>query len=61
MHFAQDCHPLAGAERKLRRGNEETQMFAQVAQGKSNPGDAVRDFTREAQVIYRKWQGQGLV
>jgi len=37
------------------------QMFAEVAQGKSNPGDAVRDFAREAQNIYRKWQRQGLV
>ncbi|HEY7380119.1 MAG TPA: ABC transporter substrate-binding protein [Gaiella sp.] len=37
------------------------QMFAQVAQGKASPGDAVRDFTQEAQRIYRKWQGQGLV
>jgi multiple sugar transport system substrate-binding protein len=37
------------------------QMFAEVAQGKSSPGDAVRDFAREAQTIYRKWQRQGLV
>ncbi|MDQ3382000.1 MAG: extracellular solute-binding protein [Actinomycetota bacterium] len=37
------------------------QMFAEVAQGKASPADAVRDFTREAQSIYRKWQAQGLV
>ena len=37
------------------------QMFAEVAQGKADPADAVRDFTREAQAIYRKWQAQGLV
>ena len=37
------------------------QMFAQVAQDKVKAADAVRDFTREAQGIYRKWQGQGLV
>ncbi len=37
------------------------QMFAEVAQGKASPADAVRDFTREAQGIYRKWQAQGLV
>jgi multiple sugar transport system substrate-binding protein len=37
------------------------QMFAQVAQGKSNPGDAVRDFDRRARAIYRKWRARGLV
>jgi len=37
------------------------QMFAEVAQGKASPADAVRDFTKEAQSIYRKWQAQGLV
>jgi len=37
------------------------QMFAQVAQGKSTPADAVRDFDREAKKIYRKWRNAGLV
>ena len=37
------------------------EMFARVAQGKSTPADAVRDFNQEAQKIYRKWKAQGLV
>lgn len=37
------------------------QMFAEVAQGKSSPAEAVRDFDRVARNIYRKWQRQGLV
>jgi multiple sugar transport system substrate-binding protein len=37
------------------------QMFAEVAQGKSSPADAVRAFDRKAQTIWRKWRGQGLV
>jgi multiple sugar transport system substrate-binding protein len=37
------------------------QMFAQVAQGKQRPADAVRDFDREFKRLYRKWRGQGLV
>jgi multiple sugar transport system substrate-binding protein len=37
------------------------QMFAEVAQGKSSPADAVRTFDRKAQAIWRKWRGQGLV
>jgi multiple sugar transport system substrate-binding protein len=37
------------------------QMFAEVAQGKSSPADAVRTFDRKAKAIYRKWQRQGLV
>jgi multiple sugar transport system substrate-binding protein len=37
------------------------QMFAEVAQGKSTPAEAVTSFARKAQSIYRKWQNQGLV
>jgi multiple sugar transport system substrate-binding protein len=37
------------------------QMFAEVAQGKSTPADAVSSFARKAQGIYRKWKNQGLV
>jgi multiple sugar transport system substrate-binding protein len=37
------------------------QMFAEVAQGKSTPSEAVADFARKAQGIYRKWRNQGLV
>jgi multiple sugar transport system substrate-binding protein len=37
------------------------QMFAEVAQGKSTPAEAVSDFARKAQGIYRKWRNQGLV
>jgi multiple sugar transport system substrate-binding protein len=37
------------------------QMFAEVAQGKSTPAEAVSAFARKAQGIYRKWRSQGLV
>ena len=37
------------------------QMFAEVAQGKSTPAEAVQAFSRKAQGIYRKWKNQGLV
>jgi multiple sugar transport system substrate-binding protein len=37
------------------------QMFAQVAQGKLSPADAVTAFDRRAKQIYRKWKNQGLV
>jgi multiple sugar transport system substrate-binding protein len=37
------------------------QMFAEVAQGKSTPAEAVTSFARKAQSIYRKWKNQGLV
>jgi len=37
------------------------QMFAQVAQGKLSPEDAVRSFDREFKRIHRKWRNQGLV
>ena len=37
------------------------QMFAEVAQGKSSPAEAVTAFSRKAQDIYRKWRNQGLV
>jgi len=37
------------------------QMFAEVAQGKSTPADAVSAFSRKANDIYRKWRSQGLV
>jgi hypothetical protein len=37
------------------------QMFAEVAQGKASPADAVSGFTRKANAIYRKWRNQGLV
>jgi multiple sugar transport system substrate-binding protein len=37
------------------------QMFAQVAQGKATPAEAISAFTTKAQSIYRKWRNQGLV
>ena len=37
------------------------QMFAEVAQGKSTPAEAVSAFSRKANDIYRKWRSQGLV
>jgi multiple sugar transport system substrate-binding protein len=37
------------------------QMFAEVAQGKSSPSEAVSAFARKAQGIHRKWRNQGLV
>jgi len=37
------------------------QMFAEVAQGKSTPAEAVSSFAKKAQSIYRKWKNQGLV
>ena len=37
------------------------QMFAEVAQGKSSPAEAVSAFASKAQGIYRKWKNQGLV
>ena len=37
------------------------QMFAEVAQGKSTPAEAVSAFSSKAQGIYRKWRNQGLV
>jgi len=37
------------------------QMFAQVAQGKATPEEAVSAFAKKAQTIYRKWKSQGLV
>jgi multiple sugar transport system substrate-binding protein len=37
------------------------QMFARVAQGKSTPEDAVRDYAREFTAINRKWRNQKLV
>ena len=37
------------------------EMFAKVAQGKSSPADAVKEFDAEARRIYRKWRAQGLV
>jgi len=37
------------------------QMFAEVAQGKSTPAEAVSAFARKAQGIYRKWRNQKLV
>jgi multiple sugar transport system substrate-binding protein len=37
------------------------QMFAQVAQGKSSPADAVSALDTQAKRIYAKWKGQGLV
>ena len=37
------------------------QMFAEVAQGKSTPAEAVSSFASKAQSIYRKWSNQGLV
>jgi hypothetical protein len=37
------------------------QMFAEVAQGKSTPAEAVSAFARKANGLYRKWRSQGLV
>jgi multiple sugar transport system substrate-binding protein len=37
------------------------QMFAEVAQGKSTPSEALSAFASKAQSIYRKWSNQGLV
>jgi len=37
------------------------QMFAEVAQGKSSPADAVRAFERRARGLHRKWRARGLV
>jgi len=37
------------------------QIFAEVAQGKSSPADAVSRLAKESQTIYRKWRDQGLV
>ena len=37
------------------------QMFAEVAQGKSTPSEAVSAFASKAQGIYRKWKDQKLV
>ena len=37
------------------------QMFAEVAQGKLTPAEAVSGFARKAQGIYRKWRNQGVV
>ncbi len=37
------------------------QMFAQVAQGKLAPADAVSTFDKKFRGIYRKWKSQGLV
>jgi multiple sugar transport system substrate-binding protein len=37
------------------------QMFAQVAQGKLAPADAVKGFDSAAKKIYSKWKSQGLV
>jgi multiple sugar transport system substrate-binding protein len=37
------------------------QMFAQVAQGKLAPADAVSTFDKKFKSIHRKWQGQGLL
>jgi multiple sugar transport system substrate-binding protein len=37
------------------------QMFAEVAQGKSSPADAVKAFDTKAKALYRKWRNQGLV
>jgi multiple sugar transport system substrate-binding protein len=37
------------------------EMFAQVAQGKMSPSDAVSAFARKANAIYRKWRNQKLV
>ena len=37
------------------------QMFAEVAQGKSTPAEAVTAFASKAQSIYRKWHNQKLV
>jgi multiple sugar transport system substrate-binding protein len=37
------------------------QMFAEVAQGKQTPAEAVSGFSKKVQGIYRKWKAQGLV
>jgi multiple sugar transport system substrate-binding protein len=37
------------------------QMFAQVAQGKIAPADAVSSYDQKFRGIYRKWKAQGLV
>ena len=37
------------------------QMFAQVAQGKKTPADAVSEYDKEFKRIHRKWQNQDLV
>jgi multiple sugar transport system substrate-binding protein len=37
------------------------QMFAQVAQGKLSPEDAVSSYNAKFRGIYRKWRNQGLV
>ena len=37
------------------------QMFAEVAQGKFGPAEAVSAFASKAQGIYRKWRDQKLV
>ena len=37
------------------------QAFAQVAQDKISPADAVSALDRQAKLIYRKWKNQGLV
>jgi multiple sugar transport system substrate-binding protein len=36
-------------------------MFAEVAQGKATPAEAVSTFARKVNDIYRKWRDQGLV
>ena len=69
-----ECHTtgwlsrLAPASRKLSNRLDEIyntflipQMFAEVAQGKSTPAEAVSAFSSKAQGIYRKWRNQGLV
>ena len=37
------------------------QMFAEVAQGKATPAEAVSAFAAKAEAIYRKWRNQRLV
>jgi len=37
------------------------QMFAQVAQGKTSPADAVSNYDKEFKRLYRKWRNKGLV
>ena len=37
------------------------QMFAEVAQDKTTPEEAISAFAKKAQAIYRKWSNQGLV
>jgi hypothetical protein len=36
-------------------------MFAQVAQGKISPADAVTSYDKQFKVIRRKWVDQGLL